>query len=529
MAKKCTPTTKSYLHNTENSVLRELSRIEWNLHGPFCCPPLNPDQMDKIEELRAILIPRIPQFSGKKRLVAARNVSLLSTDWFQALGLYLEGKSMNSPGPIENTLLQEMLALDRELVEGRDFEIVESNVYEFLAKMFGGGPQIQRPFLPNPSTHQGDVVLKPIKFRITMDGEEIARTVNPTWTSEEIKMIVAKHVKKDAADLILWNFETNRIIPDSISAKEILAQFGPRLKILQKIKMPGSQSSPLYFDHQSPVTAGSVCAGSTNSRTTAQNAIQSCVIALMQAVAALPPVVAHVRDDGTEFGAYINQGTICNVTEDLLQFMMETAKLGSHSRLNLAGILSNLVDFMHARDVFGFQAMQTLQCKKCKQKKEVVQELIALDCDLRTKSSKKVKLEECIDKWCKGVESGECEKCKSIQKMKSRVAVEALPPVLAFTFKKQREAGAGKIAPVVIMFPPEFNAGKLFGGPAAMYKLYAVVSFYGHIMNQRFKTCLYQESENRWMIANEARLRPIESSLVFSSDNGAVALFYVRK
>ena len=483
----------------------------------------------KIEELRAILLPRIPQLSGKKRLVAARNVSLVSFEWFQALALYLSGKTFNAPGPIDNTTLQELIALDRELEEGKDFEAVELNVYEFLAKMFGGGPQIQRPFLPNPCTHKGDVVLKPIKFRITVDSEEIARTVNPTWCTEEVKASVAKHLKRDVCDLILWNYETDRIIPDALQAKEILAQFGPRLKVLQKIKMPASQSSPLYFEHQSPSTAASMCMGSTSSRTSAQNAMQSLVVSLIQAVAVLPPVVAHMRDDSSEFGAYVNEGSVCNVTEDLLQFMMETAKLGTHSRLNLAGTLGSLVDFMHARELFGFETMQTLTCKKCKQKKQVKAELVSLDCDLRAKSAKKVKLDDCIEKWIKGTEASECAKCKSIQKMKSQVSVAALPPVMAFTFKKQREVGAGKSTSISIAYPPELNLGKAVGGPSAVYKLYAVVSFYGHIMNQRFKTCLFQPAEGRWMLANESRMRPIEPSLVFGSDNGAVALFYVRK
>ena len=70
--------------------------------------------------------------------------------------------------------------------------------------------------------------------------------------------------------------------------------------------------------------------------------------------------------------------------------------------------------------------------------------------------------------------------------------------------------------------------GKDSEGTPAVYQLFSVISFYGHILSQKYKTYVLKEEDKKWYLVSEIRLRPIETSLVIGP-NSACVLFYVRK
>lgn len=486
-----------------------------------------------VKQLRDIVAARIPQISGEKRSAAARNVSLICIDWFRAFTNFLLERSVVSPGRIENGKLQDLINSGAVLREGQDFEAVEGNVYEVLFKVFGGGPHIQRPFLPNPLTQIGRVVMKPVKLKVIINGEEIARTVDPDWSARVIKVAIVKHLKlaTPPEHATLREAASNTLIPDDMDAHVIVETYGNRLYFdsLDMITTEPIRTSGTSSRGSSQSSTPSIGKGSTASsiRSASNNTFQSLMIALMQSLANSPQIKEKLRNDDSEYAKYVREGLIYNVSHTLVQNVIENSSVGIYKHFEIPRILGAFIEFLDCVDLFKFDVTETMMCTKCKKNRQVVMELTSLSLDLEKKLFRKAKLEDCIANWRKKARAEyECTKCKVVHKMKGSMSMNNFPVILTVCIKRQRESNGKSDSD--ILYPSELNMGKDSDGAPVVYQLFSVISFYGHILSQKYKTYVLKEEEKKWYLVSETRLRPIETSLVIGP-NSACVLFYVRK
>ena len=497
---------------------------------------------NSVRQLRQIVASRIPQISGEPRSAAARNVSLVPIDWFHAFANFLLEKSPVNPGRIENGKLQELINSGAILREGQDFEAVEGNVYEVLVKVFGGGPQIQRPFLPNPLTQIGRVVMKPIKLKVIINGEEIPRTVDPDWTGRVIKVSIVKHLKLSTLPehATLRDAASNGLIPDGMDAKEIVEKYGNRLyfdsldmaaiepSLNLRVTAGSSRGSSRGSSQSSTPSSAGKSSTTSSMRGSNTNTFHSLMVALMQSVASAPQVAEKLKDDDSEYAKYVREGLIYNVSHSLVQNVVENSSVGIYKHFEIPRILGAFVEFLDCVDLFKFEVTETMMCTKCKKNRQVVMEMTSLSLDFEKKLFRKAKLEDCLENWKKKARAEyECTKCKVVHKMKGTMCMNSFPTILTFCFKRQREA-SGK-SDINIVYPVDLTIGKDASGAPIVYQLFSVIAFYGHILSQKYKTYVYKSSEQSWFIVSESRLRPIETSLVIGPNDSACVLFYVRK
>ena len=176
----------------------------------------------KKEQVQKTFLPLIPQLTGEQRKPGNRNISIINFDWFRKFRDWILSNGAH-PGTIDNNTLNDKINRGVAISEGVDFEILEINVFNALQCVFKGGPIIMRPYMMNPVSKNMEIVLKPIKIQVNIDGNVSMKTANSKWNLFEFISGIAEknNVEVSKLRVRLANGENRAYLDNDMKLTEL--------------------------------------------------------------------------------------------------------------------------------------------------------------------------------------------------------------------------------------------------------------------------------------------------------------------
>ncbi|OHT07786.1 hypothetical protein TRFO_23897 [Tritrichomonas foetus] len=470
-----------------------------------------------------------------------------------------------------------------EVQENTDFELLETNVFNALVTVFGGGPAISRPYMMHPVTKEANVILTPIKLNVDVDGNLVTRTADPKWTVFDFIVSIAEKLKTDPQHLRV-RVDKN-FIDNQCTLEQVKVNYGVNLTIdisLQaqsvnpvKFSQAGSMSGRLNNPFGSSPDRGSA-RSATSMPSRAFNCAANVIFNSFIFVLVQQPQIRqyfltldsntlnHSDNDSTTSSAQTtdkNAAGSCSsyskFIEAFIEYFGETEKypgimvrsdavansffapkpeLASTRLFNLAVtvdvIIKTLFDGLGKPNDIQTNLLinirRDIKCSKCGKITSFDDSIGCFNIKVHSKIFGKRNLHECISQIFEPhkLKEQKCSKCKDKGTIKETIKIKNLPNILILVLPRLNSGHKQKCPDVE--YSKTLQMGKLSGNNSDTYELAAVVSHTGNTFSQKPKIFM-RDSENRekWLFYGDTRiLRANEKAAILPST--AVILLYHR-
>ena len=498
------------------------------------------------------LVPLIPQLSGSPRSSSTRNVAIVDHAWFEKFAEWIKtGKGY--PGQIRNEPLRAKVSEKKEVAEGVDYEIVETNVWDAMTSVFSGGPVILRPFMQHPITKEAHVVMEPVKFTLLVDGKSVMRTSDPNWTVSDFKACLAEKLKFEVTRTKLR--AGGDAIDDGMKMGDVPERFGTEL-IVDKPLTAGSLTAEVPggkpFLGMSGSSLKSTSENSLGSATSLSKGYTSTVVAMfnsfVQVIAQVDPVrdvvaTAGDLDENTVAGmflAYMNE--LRNATNGIPQSMGLYAAVARESQtfaqlryFDSAALvheffvaLSGSLPVGHdLESIIGNHLEVVRKCPKCGNSVTEREVNSCLKVDIPTKWFRKTSIEDCINGYDGQTLNGkwECPKCHKQVDPKQSAKFISFGKILVVALTRFIRDGTN----VTKRFVEINYTTKLAipSGPkkATEYNLVGVVANSGQAVHSKFKAFAFRKDMNAWVFFTESKVRPADAKAVIIPNTSLIFVY----
>ena len=505
------------------------------------------------DSFRERMIPLLPQFTGEeKRSAAKRNISIIEIEWYRKFVAWLQDENNPFPGEVTNSVLSPRISAKEPITEHVDYEIVEKNVADAIFSFFKGGPQYLRPLLPDPKTGAPTIIVYPVKLSCTFEGKNFVTTVDPSWTLEDIKKIVAAKEKFDPTTATFLTETTGVVIPDDTIASKIVEVFGSKIQI----SLPGS----LKPRNDKPKTSSCGSVGSVPQALRMNLISEGCMLnafiqilcrspAFVNAVAAIEipehpdpindtPYIAftrYFRDVVSKPQQSYQSEVAPAATAFNASIINRTDEINSMRHFEFPSLFALLLREINiGADLFTGQIMSSQLCPKCGYYNETTNPYTTISLDIKSKWFRKTKTETLLDNFVelkKRDKSNrwECPKCHKKVLVREQNKILTAPQILILHLKRFVKSSSHDINVVTdeVGYGLNLSLAPYTGNKADEYQLIGSIAHVGRSFTQRYKCYVLEEDGKKWTMYNDNRSRPADPKSVFFPE--PLLLVYTKK
>ena len=505
------------------------------------------------DSFRERMIPLLPQFTGEEqRSALKRNIAIIEINWYRKFVDWLKDQNNPFPGEVKNSLLTPRISAKETLIEHQDYEVVEKNVAEAIFNFFKGGPQILRPLLPDPKTGQPTIIIYPVKLSFSFEGKNFVSTVDPSWTLEDIKKIVATKEKFDPTTATFLTESTGVVIPDDTIASKIVEVFGSKIQI----SLPGS----LKPRNDKPKTSSCGSVGSVPQALRMNLISEGCMMnAFIQILCRCAPFTRAINSiqipetpdpiNDTPYIAFTRyfREILANPQQQYQTEVAPAATAFNASIINRTDEINSMRHFEFpslftlllreiniASEIFTGQILSSQLCPKCGYYNESTQPFTTISLDIKTKWFKKTRTESLLDNFVelkKRDKSNrwECPKCHKKVLVREQNKIVSAPEVLILHLKRFVKSSSHDINVVTdeVGYGQNLSLSPYTGNKSDEYQLIGSIAHVGRSFTQRYKCFVLEEDCKRWTMYNDNRSRPADPKGVYFPE--PLLLVYIKK
>lgn len=166
----------------------------------------------------------------------SRNVCLVPLSWYKDFADWLNRTTSTPPGKINNESLMNKDRFNNKMKFGKDFAVVENEIWDLIVKNFGKTPKIERYFVLEPGTNKPCVIIDGINLHIEVEGmRKIKKMTDPKWKVGPIVKQLCEALKIDNGEYVLMNGTGTENISTEFSIEEVNKKY-PGVLLLKKIE-----------------------------------------------------------------------------------------------------------------------------------------------------------------------------------------------------------------------------------------------------------------------------------------------------
>ncbi|OHS93754.1 hypothetical protein TRFO_11531 [Tritrichomonas foetus] len=142
------------------------------------------------------------------------------------------------PGPIDNTsLCLSNGEFDTKKIYKKDFMIVEASIWSRLVEIFSCKSPVARRLSVHPITSCTVVLLDPIILERETSKETRIKTCSADWFVGDIRRPLCVVFRFVYADHTFVSYETNEVIPDTMTIGDYVKKFGNKIRLVEKAQV----------------------------------------------------------------------------------------------------------------------------------------------------------------------------------------------------------------------------------------------------------------------------------------------------
>lgn len=497
------------------------------------------------DRLREALWPRIPELSGNPRSPASRNVALIDIKWFVQFIKWMK-LTGPVPGRIPNDAVKLLLCEKGVCREGFEFGVVEINVWEALEATFGGGPSVMRPFMQHPVTRIGQTVVSPIRFSISINGEQMLRTADPEWTIGDFKHSIAKKLNCAASQISLRVGESG--LRQKMTLREVSAQFGQQLTMMKRESESADDRSLEPGDKASVSMSMKTIDLLNSGRQASYVMMMSLCLILSQR-----KTVRTIFDDpestveGTpaaRFGELVREaitrpGTMkgmsplyCAIAVErpgiLTMFFEDFAALMHEFCLSIG---AGLVDRGPWEKAFEMTVRHKMTCAKCGKLDEYMESTTCLRIDVPIKKLMNKSLEACIDGYKErdreNDDKWQCKACKKCHRPSRSAKIVEFGNIAIMALERTMNASHSSGKFVDVKYGHRLSLPRCDKHRASEYALTGVVLPSVGGGSTKLRSFAWSDASESWVVFGSSRAKVTTPNTVIVP-NSAILLVYER-
>lgn len=165
----------------------------------------------------------------------SRKINIVPKYWHDSLINWIQDSSNPVPGPIDNSpLFLYNGEFDVTKVYKKDFMIVDSSIWTYLADIFTCKKPVTRKLSSHPITSCTVVLLSPIVIEIITFKGSIFKTCSADWLLGELRRPLCTALRYVFNEHTFASYDTNEIIDDKMSIGTYSNKYGTKIKLIEK-------------------------------------------------------------------------------------------------------------------------------------------------------------------------------------------------------------------------------------------------------------------------------------------------------
>lgn len=165
----------------------------------------------------------------------SRKINIVPKYWHDSLINWIQDGSKPIPGPIDNTsLFLYNGELDVTKIYKKDYMIVDTSIWTFLANIFTCKKPITRKITSHPITGCTVALLSPVVLEIIIDKNSLYKTCSPDWLLGELRRPLCTALRIVFNEHTFVSYETNKIIDDKMKIGDCSKKYGTKVKLIEK-------------------------------------------------------------------------------------------------------------------------------------------------------------------------------------------------------------------------------------------------------------------------------------------------------
>lgn len=312
----------------------------------------------ELEDLRSLLQKNKHLISNLLPKPQSRDVAIVVKDWYDSLLVWVDSTTNKMlPTEINNKILYDGSDLSTSIEYQKDFEIIETQIWQILQKFFGGGPSIIRK-LTMPATPGGTSILThPIFLEMLTHKGIRSKTCGGDWKLCDLKKYLCMNLQVSQTNFqfvtVSSHSNINNPVNEIMSVGEYYKIYGNKIKLISNyqnqlnsntinnnsISIIQRQKFSDSYNPPSTVTIrSSSCLGVSYPNSVGLiNLGNTCFFnAAMQCIVHIKPLVQYVLS--SNFDVDINRsnplgskGEIATAFKDFLKSMTNSSKCAVNS------------------------------------------------------------------------------------------------------------------------------------------------------------------------------------------------------